>query len=66
MESLVTVGWLQPEEQANPSRLPTAWIVNPKVFSVFSERAEKERQARAQERRHILELLTRTANPKMG
>jgi hypothetical protein len=38
----------------------------PEVFSVFSERAEKERQARAQERRHILELLTRTANPKMG
>jgi hypothetical protein len=66
MESLVTVGWLLPEEQANPSRPPAAWAVNPKVLSLFSERAERERQARAQGRKQILERLARNVPGKMG
>lgn len=47
MESLVTVGWLQQEEQRNPSRPPTAWRVNPAVGIKFAGRADKERSARS-------------------
>jgi hypothetical protein len=66
MESLVTIGWLQPEEQTNPSRLPAGWIVNPKVFSLFSQRAKRERQARARLRRQLLELMAGSAEQKKG
>jgi hypothetical protein len=48
MESLVTVGWLQPEPQTNPARPPSAWAVNPAVHSVFAERAKRECEARRQ------------------
>ena len=53
MESLVTVGWLRPEPQSNPARPPAAWAVNPAVFSVFAERAEREREGR----RHAQEAM---------
>ena len=59
MESLVTVGWLRPEEQANPARPPAAWSVNPLVFSTFAKQARREREARAQGRRELAEAIAR-------
>jgi hypothetical protein len=50
MESLVSVGWLRQEEQANAARPPTAWAVNPKVLTVFAVRAEQEKKSRAEAR----------------
>ena len=55
MESLVTVGWLIPEEPANPSRPPPAWAVNPAVHTQFAARASQERARRAEARRQAAE-----------
>ena len=46
MSSLVTMGWLEPEESANQAKPTHAWLVNPAVHTVFAARAEKERAAR--------------------
>ena len=53
MESLVTVGWLMPEEPANPARPPSAWRVNPMVHEQFAARAAVERERRQRVRRDI-------------
>jgi len=60
MESLVTVGWLLPEEQANPARPPAAWLVNPDVHVVFAERARRERDRRAATRTRIAGTIRRS------
>ncbi len=57
MESLVTVGWLRPEPQANPARPPSAWQVNPAVHTVFTERARREREARRLAQQEVGEML---------
>ena len=65
MESLVTTGWLRPEFQANPSRPPAAWAVNPAVHLVFAERAtrEQERSRQAQDAMRELLKLATSNNP---
>ncbi|MGD0107540.1 MAG: DUF3987 domain-containing protein [Rhodopila sp.] len=47
MESLVAIGWLEPETPANLSKPVHAWLVNPAVHVRFAERAERERARRA-------------------
>jgi hypothetical protein len=59
MESLVTVGWLRPEPQANYARSPTAWTVNPAVHTAFAETAAQERKAREEARASIAEAAAR-------
>jgi hypothetical protein len=59
MESLVTVGWLRPEEQSNPARQPAAWAVNPAVLTLFAERAELERKARTKARKVLAEAVAK-------
>jgi Protein of unknown function (DUF3987) len=45
MSSLVTVGWLEPEESPNPAKPTYAWLVNPAVHTRFAAQAEKQRAA---------------------
>jgi hypothetical protein len=59
MESLVTVGWLRPELQANPARPPSAWAVNPAVHTTFAERAKRECEARRQAQQETRETIRR-------
>jgi len=63
MESMVTVGWLHPEEQDNPTRPSSAWQVNPRVHTVFAERAKHEREQRAAKRTKIADSVLRHARP---
>lgn len=58
MESLVTVGWLCPEEQINPIRSPAAWIVNPGL-TCFARRAEQERKARSKARERVADAIAK-------
>jgi len=53
MDSLVTVGWLDPEPPANPARPVSAWKVNPAVHVRFAERAEREQARRAEARENL-------------
>ena len=53
MASLVTVGWLEPEEPSNPMKPVWAWTVNPAVHSLFANKATRERDLREQARVHI-------------
>jgi len=46
MNSLVTVGWVDPEQSRNPARLPTARRVNPAVHVSFAAQAQAERRRR--------------------
>jgi hypothetical protein len=48
MASLVTIGWLEPEEPTNAFRPVSAWAVNPAVHVTFEARAAKERETREQ------------------
>ena len=50
MDSLVTLGWLEPENPVNPVKPVHAWSVNPAVHVRFAERAERERERREQAR----------------
>ena len=63
IESLVTVGWLRPEEQSNPARPPAACTVNPAVLSVFAERGEQEREARTKARGQLAKVVARACLP---
>ena len=68
MASLVTVGWLEPEEVANPAKGVTAWGVNPAVHVQFVERgrAEAERRARAREQIAAVVARARTSKPPVA
>ena len=46
MNSLVTLGWLEPETPANPVKPVHAWAVNPAIHVRFAERAEREQKRR--------------------
>ena len=48
MNSLVAVGWLEPEQSPNPAKATHAWAINPAIHTVFAARAEKERLARSE------------------
>jgi hypothetical protein len=60
MEGLVTMAWVRPEEQINPSRPTAAWLVNPAVLTVFAARAERERIARSKAREQLTKSVTRS------
>jgi hypothetical protein len=53
MDSLVTLGWLEPETPANPVKPVHAWAVNPSVHIRFAERAEREQERREKARAAI-------------
>jgi hypothetical protein len=53
MASLVTIGWLEPEEPTNAFRPVSTWAVNPAVNVTFEARAAREREAREQTRERI-------------
>lgn len=57
MEGLVSMGWLRPEERADPTRPPTAWCVNPAVLRQFGERGDAERLRRKQLREEVAEII---------
>ena len=46
MQTLVSVGWLEPEEPSNLSKPVTVWTVNPAVHTVFAARAKQETERR--------------------
>lgn len=48
MDSLVAVGWLEPEMPDNPAKPVFSWLVNPRVHQSFADRAEKEARRRAE------------------
>ena len=54
MESLVTVGWLEPEEGRIPGRDQTAWLVNPAVHTLFAGRAKVEKERRDEARQAVM------------
>jgi len=53
MASLVTVGWLEPEIPANPTKPVSAWRVNPVVHVLFAAKAERERRRREEAREDL-------------
>jgi hypothetical protein len=57
MEGLVSMGWLRPEERADPTRPPSAWQVNPVVLTRFVERGDQERLRRKQLREEVGEFI---------
>jgi hypothetical protein len=63
LESLVAMGWLVPEPQANLARSPSAWLINPAIYEKFAARAEAERAARAEAVRAMGERLRRRGAP---
>ena len=69
MASLVTIGWLEPEVPAYPMKPVSAWGVNPKVHSLFADRAARERDAREKARVDIMadiEVLRRNRRAARG
>lgn len=66
MESLVTMGWLEPEEPTNPTRPPPGWQVNPAIFTKFAGRAEHERIARANTRNEIARAVSQFKAMRSG
>jgi hypothetical protein len=59
MDSLVSVGWLDPEEPNNPVKPVTNWRVNPAVHVIFAERAAAEAERRARAREQVAEAVER-------
>lgn len=53
MASLVTVGWLEPEIPANPTKPVSAWKVNPAVHVLFAAKADRERRQRQEARENL-------------
>jgi hypothetical protein len=57
MEGLVSMGWVRPEERADPTRPPAACQTNPAVLTRFAERGEAERLRRKQSREEMGEII---------
>lgn len=53
MASLVTVGWLESEVPANPTKPVSAWTVNPAAHVLFAAKAERERRQRQEARENL-------------
>ncbi len=64
MQTLVSVGWLEPEEPSNLSKPVTAWTVNPAVHTVFAARAHHEVERRRKTKIQIADTVAwlRTQN----
>jgi hypothetical protein len=60
MTALVSMAWLREVEGNNPARPPNAWVVNPRVHTVFAARAEEERLARKKAQEAMAELIRRS------
>ena len=58
MRTLVSVGWLEPEEPSNAAKPVTTWLVNPAVHSLFAARAEAERTRRAETKERIADTVS--------
>lgn len=56
MAGLEAMGWVLEHDTGNLARSPTAWLVNPKVHTVFAARAEQERSARIVARERLSQL----------
>jgi hypothetical protein len=54
MASLVSIGWLDPEQPRNPLNPVSSWRVNPLVHTMFTDRAKQERQDRQQRQEEII------------
>ena len=59
MEGLVSMGWVRPEERADPTRPPAAWHVNPRVLSSFADRGDAERRRRKIARDEMADVIRR-------
>lgn len=69
MESLVSVGWLEPELPENPAKPIHSWKVNPNVHGIFAARAEAERVDRERAKETLaqnIEKLRRRRDRKKG
>lgn len=54
MQSLVSVGWIDPEPPKNPLNPILTWRVNPNAHILFADRAERERQEREQRQQETI------------
>ena len=59
MSSLEIMGWVKAELPDNPARGISAWVVSPKLYEVFSERAAAERERRDRARADAAEAIRR-------
>jgi hypothetical protein len=66
MESLVAVGWLEPEQPDNPVKRVTSWLVNPLVHVRFTVRAEAEAKRRAEAKERIAVAVKLRRGQKAG
>nr|WP_314075034.1 DUF3987 domain-containing protein [uncultured Roseococcus sp.] len=57
MQSLETMGWLEPEPPSNAAKEVSAWQVNPKLATVFAEQAEAERMRRKRAQKEMGETI---------
>jgi len=57
MDVLEGTVWVKAEDRDGPNP-PTRWIVNPRVHTMFAERATRERQRREETKRKIAETVT--------
>ena len=66
MYSLVTVGWLREEVEANPIRYTAAWKVNPALHARFAERARAERERRGGVKEKVAESAEQRRQARSG
>lgn len=62
MDSLVTAGWLEPEEPNSWTKPVNSWQVNPAVHELFADRAQQQAARRAKGRKKVaadIEVLCR-------
>ncbi|MBL6081492.1 DUF3987 domain-containing protein [Belnapia sp. T18] len=59
MQSLEAMAWVRPETPTNPARPPSAWQVNPNIYTRFAQRAAMEREARRNAKARIAEKVER-------
>ena len=59
MDSLVAVGWLEPEAPTGRQRGVAAWRINPRVHPKFAARAKAEAERRREARERLAEVLAK-------
>jgi hypothetical protein len=63
MASLVSLGWLDPEQPRNPLNPVSSWQVNPLVHDLFTDRAGQERQERRERQEEAIARRQAHAEP---